>query len=139
MLDCIIFNAPVQHHISFWKLRRIGEGIGHVTHKKKHVVQRIEAMISKHVTKELMRGFWKIDRCLDPEDSLTNMSGANTPLMSRNVSRNVSRGPSGVNVSRGTSQSKRLPPKTPSKAGSPTRRPTNDAMNRSAINVRGNY
>jgi hypothetical protein len=24
MLDAIIFNAPVEHHLSFWKLRRIG-------------------------------------------------------------------------------------------------------------------
>jgi hypothetical protein len=105
-----------------------------VTTKQKGVVIRIAEIIKKHITKELMRGFWKIDRINDPEDSMTNMSGANTPLL---YSRGVSRP---KNYSRNTSQSKNLPPKTPSKMGSPAdRRATPDNLNKSAINVKGNY
>jgi hypothetical protein len=40
-----------------------------VTTKHKAVVVRIADIIKKHITMEVMRGFWKIERINDPEDS----------------------------------------------------------------------
>lgn len=92
-LDSMIFNTPCEFTVSFWKLKRIGEGIGHVTNKQLLRCKRMNEILRKHLMKEMMRSFYKINHLYDPEDSLTHMSQSqpNTPLLSKNVSRNVSR------------------------------------------------
>merc|ERR1712183_562789 len=131
-LDAMVFNSTSEFHISFWKLKRIGEGIGgFMTNKKCFKVQRIADIFRRINNKEVTRAFWKIERCHEPEDSVTNMSHSNfnTPLLSKNVSRNVSRNVSTNRNSRNVSQNKpKFPPKTPGR--SPTKQ--KDDLNYSA-------
>lgn len=77
-LDAMVFNSNCEFHLSFWKLKRIGEGIGgFLTNKKSHKIQRLADIMRRINNKELTRAFWKIERCLEPEDSVTNMSHSN--------------------------------------------------------------
>jgi len=132
-LDAMVFNSTSEFHISFWKLKRIGEGIGgFMTNKKCHKVNRIADIMRRIQNKEVTRSFWKIERCHDPEDSMTNMSHSNfnTPLLSKNVSRNVS---IKKNASRNVSQNKpKYPPKTPGRSPPKAK---NDELNYSAIHL----
>lgn len=104
-----------------------------MTQKKQHRISRIAEVFRKHYSKAVTRAFWKIERCHDPEDSMTNMSYSNvgTPLLSKNVSRNVSIGKGSRNNS---SNKQRYPPKTPGKTP-----PRNEDLNKSSINVGGKY
>lgn len=134
-LDAMVFNSTSEFHISFWKLKRIGEGIGgFMTNKKCHKVGRIASIMQRIQNKEVTRSFWKIERCHEPEDSMTNMSHSNfnTPLLSKNVSRNVSINKNERN-SRNVSQNKpKYPPKTPGRSPPKAK---NDELNYSAIHL----
>jgi len=112
-LDAMVFNTPTEFHISFWKLKRIGEGIGHITTKKLSKVRQISEILKKHFLKEAMRAFWKIEHCNELDASGTDYSVSNmgTPLYSRIHSRNPSKNP----ISRNISANRKLPPKTPTK------------------------